>query len=112
MKCIYLLKAFLFISILSFSQTKRIAHRSHSGSDMSFNIASYTDNFGLPVPDSVKKKPVKKRTIKTKVLSKDTTAVKDSIKQIPLKSSGTDKQIATRREVYAVLSEMMDICTK
>jgi hypothetical protein len=79
MKKILLLGVFLFIAIISFSQTKRIAHRSHSGKDNSFNIAAGMDNFGLPVPDSIK--------TKNKTNSKNNSSKKDSLPPLPVKDS-------------------------
>ena len=48
-------KLLLFLSIFAFtfliqSQTKRIAHRSHSGSNATFNMMG-EDNFGNPLPE-------------------------------------------------------------
>jgi len=34
-----------------FSQTKKIAHRSHSGKNSTFKPFNYSDNFGLPSRD-------------------------------------------------------------
>jgi hypothetical protein len=88
MKKILLLSAFVFISIISFSQTKRIAHRSHSGKDKSFNIAAGTDNFGLPVPDSTKTKIKNKNKNKTKPVKDSLPAMpaKDTLKTVPATS--------------------------
>ena len=88
MKKIFFLAAFLFIALISFSQTKRIAHRSHSGKDNTFSILAGADNFGLPVPDSVKTKNKNKNKNKTKPV-KDTLPsmpVKDTIKTVPATS--------------------------
>jgi 2-C-methyl-D-erythritol 4-phosphate cytidylyltransferase len=88
MKKILLLSTFVFISIISFSQTKRIAHRSHSGKDNSFNVTAGADNFGLPVPDSIKAKNKNKNKSKTKPVKDSLPAmpVKDTLKTVPANS--------------------------
>jgi len=47
MKLFYTLIFSLFVSY-SFSQTKAIAHKSHSGDMANFSIIDYDDNLGLP----------------------------------------------------------------
>jgi hypothetical protein len=46
MRVVLLIAAGLLASTLSYSQTKRIAHRSHSGTDASFSWEQTPDNFG------------------------------------------------------------------
>jgi hypothetical protein len=106
-KALFLL-VFTAISLLSFSQTKRIAHRSHSGTDKTFTITASADNFGLPVPDSTKK--IKKDTLKSKQVIKDTAAARDSIKTVPKSSSDSSRRAYIHKKVDNVLSEMMYIC--
>jgi hypothetical protein len=49
-KSIILLVTSLILNSLSYSQTKQIAHKSHSGSTENFNSDAYNDNFGLYEP--------------------------------------------------------------
>ena len=112
MKQVFFLLVFTAISVIGFSQTKRIAHRSHSGKDYSFNISfTGSDNFGLPVPDSNKKKPslktaVKKDTLKTAVPAKDT------LKNLPGSTpADTIKHTARINKVYKLLSLALYVCT-
>ena len=49
MKTISLFLTFFVIS-LSFSQTKQIAHKSHSGKNQDFIAENYNDNFGIITP--------------------------------------------------------------
>ena len=64
MKGIFVIIALLMLSIASFSQTKRIAHRSHSGKNSTFTVKSI-HNFGevpphvLATMDSLNKLKVK-----------------------------------------------------
>jgi hypothetical protein len=93
MKQLTLFVVLMLVSILAFSQTKRIAHRSHSGKDHTFNLFG-PDNFGLPAE---KPKP------KT---DKKTQPKKDSLKTIPpIKTDTIIKTVpaVTREEVYRVL---------
>jgi len=55
-KHLFLAVSLAAMCTVSSAQTKRIAHRSHSGSNISFSTKG-TDNFGLP-PES-RRKPVK-----------------------------------------------------
>lgn len=55
MKPAFLSFAFLCISTLAISQTKKIAHRSHSGNSTTFSIAG-PDNFGLSPAEEEKRK--------------------------------------------------------
>jgi hypothetical protein len=51
MKKIFILSVTsLILNSLSYSQTKQIAHKSHSGSSENFIPEAYTDNFGLYEP--------------------------------------------------------------
>lgn len=54
MKKIYLLLVGIMVCSISFSQTKKIEHRSHSGSNKTFTTKG-NSNFGLP-PDYQEKK--------------------------------------------------------
>ena len=49
MKTITFILTFFLIS-LSFSQTKQIAHKSHSGKNQDFIAKNYSDNFGIITP--------------------------------------------------------------
>jgi len=111
MKQAFFLLGFLAISLLSFSQTKRIAHRSHSGKDNSFVITDSPDNFGLPVPDSMKKKWTAKDTLKL-LPAKDSTKVKDSLKPAPVKEKLKVKEVASRDQLYELVSAVMLVCTR
>jgi len=62
MKKIFLLGIVAFISCAAFAQTKKIAHRSHSGKNSTL-VMTTGDNFGIPVPS-------RKDTV---VIKKDTT---------------------------------------
>ena len=101
---------FTTISLLGFSQTKRIAHRSHSGSDNTFSITNGFDNFGLPpAADSLRKlnSKSKKDTLKLKV------SPKDSLKTKPLKVPvDTIKHALNRKEVTEILTEIGNICSR
>ena len=63
MKKNLLLIILLAFCITGFSQTKKIAHRSHSGKNATL-IMNDDDNFGLPptIKDTAKKVPLKKDT--------------------------------------------------
>jgi hypothetical protein len=54
MKPVILLIVSVAFSIACFSQTKRIAHRSHSGSNQSFSLSG-EGNFGLPSETALKR---------------------------------------------------------
>jgi hypothetical protein len=109
-KALFIL-VFTMISVIGFSQTQRIAHRSHSGKDLNFIVNSSTDNFGLPVPDSSKSKKVKAKTIPGKDSLK--TLPKDSLKQTPAHSPvDSARNSATRHRVYVVLHAAKYICTR
>jgi hypothetical protein len=59
MKGIFVIIALLMLSSTSFSQTKRIAHRSHSGKNSTFTVNSI-HNFGeyyerIPTKDTINK---------------------------------------------------------
>lgn len=103
MKKLTLFAVLLLTSVLAFSQTKRIAHRSHSGKDHTFNILS-PDNFGLPVEKKKMPKTPSKEQAKEK---------KDSLKNIPpvkkdtiLKTvpPGSTKHTITKEEVHILLA--------
>lgn len=64
-------------SATGFSQTKRIAHRSHSGNNGSFSIAG-VHNFGL-TPEMEEERKRKEKLQKAKADSLMTKAVADSI---------------------------------
>jgi hypothetical protein len=94
MKQVVLLLVCTALSVACFSQTKRIAHRSHSGSNHSFNLAG-EGNFGLPSKDYMDKMRAKdsiaglkkngKDSLKTKTGAKDSLKKQsiDSIKVVP-----------------------------
>jgi hypothetical protein len=54
MKPVFLFIVCIALSTACFSQTKRIAHRSHSGSNTSFRLAG-EGNFGLPSESALKR---------------------------------------------------------
>jgi hypothetical protein len=54
MKPVFLFIVCIALSTACFSQTKRIAHRSHSGSNASFTLAG-EGNFGLPSEEAMKR---------------------------------------------------------
>jgi hypothetical protein len=96
MKQLTLLIACMLASILVFSQTKRIAHRSHSGKDHTFTLFG-PDNFGLPAEKEKLPKP------KT---DKKTKPVKDSLKTVPPAKTDTilkTIQPVTKADVYMAL---------
>ena len=59
----------IFTSLASSAQTKKIAHRSHSGKDNTL-ILNTSDNFGNPYPIKKDTVIVKKDTATTKALAK------------------------------------------
>lgn len=67
MKPVFLFIVCIALSTACFSQTKRIAHRSHSGSNASFTLAG-EGNFGLPSPAEMKRmeEERKKREVENK----------------------------------------------
>ncbi|MGV3631603.1 MAG: hypothetical protein ACO1O6_10360 [Bacteroidota bacterium] len=60
-------KILVFILLLNlgsaFSQTKLIAHKSHSGTDAAFEADAYSDNFGIVAPRIKKIKLLKNNCI-------------------------------------------------
>jgi hypothetical protein len=105
MKKIFFLSCFLFIAMVAFSQTKRVAHRSHSGKNNTFSVIGSTDNFGLPVPDSVKTKTKNKNKNKTKPVkdSVPVMPVKDTIKTLPATSKYNEQPDTFRYELAIAL---------
>lgn len=66
-KLVFFLFAMIFISLPGFSQTKKIAHKSHSGSTGSFSLSGM-DNFGI-----IHKQPrSREKKDSTKKIKKDT----------------------------------------
>lgn len=107
MKKMLLLLAFAFAAMTAFSQTKRIAHRSHSGIDNTFRLFASSDNFGNPIPDEVKKK------VKSPAPKKDTLRVimpgkKDTLKKNP---PPPVTKVVVKEEVFAVLATAKYIVT-
>jgi len=80
MKIIALLIAMVIFSATGFSQTKKIAHRSHSGKAASFSING-ADNFG-DTPEMVEAAKKKKEAEKLKADSLAKKAVADSLARI------------------------------
>ena len=66
MKRTFILVLLSVIAVSAFSQTKRIAHRSHSGKDHTL-ILSTEDNFGGPATPPKKDTVVVKKTEPVKV---------------------------------------------
>ncbi len=88
MKRIFLLFALAGLSTAGFSQTKKIAHRSHSGKNSSFTINSI-DNFGT-TPEMEEAK--KKRALEiAKADSAAKKAVADSLARIQSKQGNKTK---------------------
>jgi hypothetical protein len=82
----------LFISLTSLSaQTKKIAHRSHSGKNETFRLKSSGDNFGLAPGNTTK--PVKDpNTKKTDNTNHATSVNKNSSNQKSKKDSIPEKK--------------------
>jgi hypothetical protein len=98
MKQLILFVALMLASVLAFAQTKRIAHRSHSGKDHTFRLLG-GDNFGLPEKKPVKKVMSKKDSLKALPPAKADTIKTDTLKPLP----PATRQPATKQEVYTVL---------
>ncbi len=86
MRPIFILAALLLISFASFSQTKRIAHRSHSGSDATFSWEQSPDNFGETPEmkrraDSLQKQRLIADSLRRKVISDSLNRVKKKEKK-------------------------------
>ena len=62
MKTLFFLAAWIFC-LGTHAQTKAIAHKSHSGSDQSFDAEAYADNFGVIAPRIKKIKYLKDNCI-------------------------------------------------
>ena len=77
MKRILFLLLLAGLSTAGFSQTKKIAHRSHSGSNNSFTLAG-PDNFG-ETPEMIAERKKKEALEKAKADSISKKAVADSI---------------------------------
>lgn len=60
MKPVFLFLVYMALSAACFSQTKRIAHRSHSGSNTSFTLAG-EGNFGLPSEAEMKRMELERK---------------------------------------------------
>ncbi|MBK6903604.1 MAG: hypothetical protein IPH04_12585 [Saprospirales bacterium] len=83
-----LLLFFLAASSPAFSQTKRIAHRSHSGQDHTLRFGG-ADNFGLPTPyDSL--------IIARRLVLMDSLRRVDSLLRIPKDTLPAPKKIDPR----------------
>ena len=79
MKNVILLVAFIGLSSVGFSQTKKIAHRSHSGKASSFSING-ADNFGTtPEMEEAKRKKELERARLDSIARK---AVADSLAKV------------------------------
>ncbi len=76
MKRVFLLIVLAAVSSVGFAQTKRIAHRSHSGANRTFSLNGI-DNFGT-TPEMIKKQ----QEAKAKADSIAKKAVTDSIARI------------------------------
>jgi hypothetical protein len=81
MRLIFILATLLLISSASFSQTKRIAHRSHSGSDATFSWEQSPDNFGETPEmkrrsDSLQKQRLIADSVRRKVVSDSLERIK------------------------------------
>ncbi|MEP6701309.1 MAG: hypothetical protein ABJA85_08330 [Bacteroidota bacterium] len=89
------MKKFLFLFVLvaistaGFSQTKKIAHRSHSGKNSSFTIAGI-DNFG-ETPEMVEARK-KKELERAKMDSTARKAVADSLARVNSKPAKKSKK--------------------
>ncbi|MES2589175.1 MAG: hypothetical protein V4622_09350 [Bacteroidota bacterium] len=86
-----LLIVFLFTSFITFSQTKQIAHKSHSGKNQDFITENYNDNFGLNKDLIKQSEKIKNNTTKTIKLIKNNCVI--LIKTFPIFDTKTDKWI-------------------
>ena len=83
MKKIILGTCLVFASITSFAQTKKIEHRSHSGSNKTFTTKG-NSNFGL-TPEVKKKRDSAAKAIDTVVQKVDTIKLKTKKKMVKKK---------------------------
>lgn len=83
MKKIILCACIVFTAITSFAQTKRIEHRSHSGSNKTFTTKG-NSNFGL-TPEVKRKRDSATKAIDTVVQKVDTTKPKTKKKIVKKK---------------------------
>jgi len=98
MKRFLLLFVLAGLSTVGFSQTKKIAHRSHSGSNSTFTLAG-PDNFGdTPEMAEARKKKELERAKADSIAKK---AVADSIARIKVK----DKKIKIKDKNKPVLKD-------
>lgn len=96
--------AFCACTSLAFSQTKRIAHRSHSGSDATFSLLTAEGNFGLPPSSSdTAKKKIPSRPIK---VPKDTIPARDTF---PAEPDTLQHLRASLAVTYIRLKEFIDL---
>lgn len=83
MKKIILFVCIVFAALTSFAQTKRIEHRSHSGSNKTFTTKG-NSNFGLR-PEVKKKKDSADKAMDTVVKKVDSTKPKTKTKVVKKK---------------------------
>lgn len=88
--------AVIAISHFSFSQTKRIMHRSHSGSDTSLWMDDSEDSFGLsrPMENEMRKSAEKSDSIAAAQKKADSINAAKSTKKAPQKKSNPKKTTA------------------
>ena len=98
MKIFLLFIAMAVFSATGFSQTKKIAHRSHSGKAASFTICG-ADNFG-ETPEMVEAAKKKKEAEKLKADSLAKRAVADSLARI---KSGQKYKTKTKKKDDAII---------
>ena len=90
MKILSLLLLMTFISLTGFSQTKRIAFRSHSGSGQHFSLTG-ADNFG-ETPEMVEARKKKEAEAKRVADSIAQRAISDSLSKLKHKNKHKSKK--------------------
>lgn len=92
MKLLVLIIAVTGISLQGFSQTKRIAHRSHSGNNSTFSIAG-PDNFG-ETPEMNERRKKQEKLLADSIAKK---AIADSIaRKKSIQPAGNKKKKKTK----------------
>ncbi|HEX2628435.1 MAG TPA: hypothetical protein VHM26_05480 [Chitinophagaceae bacterium] len=108
MKPVFLLLVCIAFSAACFSQTKRIAHRSHSGSNASFTLSG-EGNFGLPseaemkrMAEERKKREAENKRIQDSIAKAEKKAGKNKVKnKKPVQDSLQKPVIDTMQTVPA-----------
>ena len=108
MKPVFLFLVCIAFSAACFSQTKRIAHRSHSGSNASFTLSG-EGNFGLPseaemkrMAEEKKRREAESKRIQDSIAKAEKKAGKNKMKnKKPVKDSLPKPAIDTMQTVPA-----------